>query len=212
LFFKHSISIYYLMVMEKQVHVKTVMVLLIQRDGIIMERLRKCTIMLLVMGLSLLQILDQGTKQSKGRNFSLEIYFLFFRSDRGNCFFFGQISTTTSMWQTVNLTNTIDPHLIDNHVVKFNLSAWIGGWSSQNDNAQVSVIFFDQTNQIIGSQTTIGPVLAADRGSQSSLLFRQANDYVPIGARSFTVIVLITCSVSPSNDGSIDNIGIYLYT
>ena len=118
---------------------------------------------------------------------------------------------TTSMWQTINLTNTIDPLLIDNHTVKFNLSAWLGGWSSQNDNAQVSVVFFDQTNYILSNATTIGPVLAAARGSQSSLLFRQANGLVPVGTRSLTVNVTLTCIISPSNDGNVDNIGIYLY-
>lgn len=115
------------------------------------------------------------------------------------------------MWQTVSLANTVNPLLIDNHTVKFNLSAWIGGWSTQNDNAAVSVVFNDQANQMIGSQTTIGTVLAADRGSQSSLLFRQATDFVPIGARSFTVIVNITCVIPPSNDGDVDDIGIYFY-
>ncbi|CAF1682960.1 unnamed protein product, partial [Adineta ricciae] len=48
-------------------------------------------------------------------------------SNRGNCYFFGQVSNVTSMWQTVNVTHTVDPVLIDNSVVKFNLSAWIGG-------------------------------------------------------------------------------------
>lgn len=115
------------------------------------------------------------------------------------------------MWQTVNITNTIDPLLIDNHMVQFNLSAWIGGWSSQDDNARVSVSFFDQTNQMVGNRTTIGPVLAADRGSQSSLLFRQATGFVPIGTRSFTVFVSLTRLNPTSNDGSVDNIGIYFY-
>lgn len=118
---------------------------------------------------------------------------------------------STTMWQTVNLTNTIDPLLIDNYTVHFNLSAWLGGWSSQNDNAQVSVSFADQTNHVIGTQTTIGPVLAAARGSQSSLLFRQANGLVPVGTRSLTVLVTITCITPTSNDGDVDNIGIYLY-
>ena len=115
------------------------------------------------------------------------------------------------MWQTVNLTKTVDPRLIDSHTIEFNLSAWIGGWSGQDDNARVSVTFFDQTNQIVGNQTTIGPVLAADRGSQSSLLFRQATDLVPVGARSCRVTVIITRVVSVSNDGDVDNIGMYFY-
>ena len=115
------------------------------------------------------------------------------------------------MWQVVNMTNIVDPFLIDNQTVRFNISAWIGGWRTQSDNAQVSVTFFDQTNQIVGNQTTIGPILPAARGSQSSLLFRQATGLVPIGARSVAVFVIITCVTMPSNDGSVDNIGLYFY-
>ncbi|UJR17945.1 hypothetical protein I4U23_004844 [Adineta vaga] len=123
-------------------------------------------------------------------------------SNRGNCYFYGQLSTVTSMWQTVNLTNTIDPLLIDTSAVKFNLSAWIGGWSYQNDNARVSKL---------GNTTTIGPVYAADRNSTSMLLFRQATGFVPVGTRSFTVLVTIMCTDPTSNDGDVDNIGIYFF-
>lgn len=115
------------------------------------------------------------------------------------------------MWQVVNLTSIVDSSLIDNQTVRFNISAWIGGWRTQSDNVRVSVTFFDQMNQIVGNQTTIGPVLPVDRGSQSSLLFRQATGLIPIGARSVTVFVLITCVALFSNDGAVDNIGLYIY-
>lgn len=167
-----------------------------------MDQLLRYRITIRLMELLRMQVPDRG--QQEELNFS-------FSTDRGNCYFFGQISTSTSMWQTVNLTNTIDSVLIDNHTVKFNRSAWIGGWCGQNDNAWVSVIFSDQINQIIGHRTTIGPILAADRGSHWSLLFRQATDLVPIGARSFMVFVTITVIRGPSNDGSVDNISIYFY-
>ncbi|CAF1053532.1 unnamed protein product [Adineta steineri] len=105
-------------------------------------------------------------------------------SDRGNCYFYGHISAVTSMWQYINMTNSIDPILIDNQRVYFNFSAWIGGYAFHNDNAQVSLAFIDQANQNINSNITLGPVSAGDRGSVTSLLFRQANGLVPIGARS----------------------------
>jgi hypothetical protein len=115
------------------------------------------------------------------------------------------------MWQTVNLTGVVDPLLIDNQTVMFSLSAWLGGWRDQDDNARVSINFFDQANLIVGSSTTIGPVLAADRSNITSLLFRQANGSVPVGARSFTVTVLITCVVPTDNDGIADDIACSLY-
>lgn len=121
------------------------------------------------------------------------------------------MSAVTSMWQTVNLTDRFDPMLIDNGTLWFNLSAWIGGYSSQNDNARVSVIFTNQANQMVGSRTTIGPVMAANRTSQSSLIPQQTNALVPIGARFATVLVTITRVDGSSNDGSIDDISIAFY-
>jgi hypothetical protein len=115
------------------------------------------------------------------------------------------------MWQTVNMTSSIDPNLIDNQTIWFNFSAWIGGYSGQNDNAQVSLTFIDQSNQKVGNLTTLGPVLDATRGSRTALLFRQANGFVPIGARSFIVIVTITRVYGASNDGDIDNIALLFY-
>ncbi|CAF4221725.1 unnamed protein product, partial [Adineta steineri] len=79
-------------------------------------------------------------------------------SNRGNCYFYGQISAVTSMWQYINMTNSMNPILIDNETVYYNFSAWIGGYSNQRDNAQVSLTFIDQANQKINSTITLGPV------------------------------------------------------
>jgi len=114
------------------------------------------------------------------------------------------------MWQTIDITNYIDPYLVDTQSIKFNLSAWIGGYSNQDDCATVSLYFADQFNQTIGSGVTIGPVFAVDRGSQSSLLFRQTQGFVPATTRFLTVIVTMTLYVG-GNDGSADNIALILY-
>jgi hypothetical protein len=100
---------------------------------------------------------------------------------------------------------------IDNHTVWFNLSAWIGGWSTQDDNARASLIFTNQTNQIVGNVTTIGPVMAAARGSISALVARQATGLVPVSARFMTILVSITCVTGGSNDGDIYNINVVLH-
>ena len=115
------------------------------------------------------------------------------------------------MWQTINLTNQVGPLLIDSQTVKFNLSAWIGGYATQDDNAVVSVTFADASMQVVGNTTSIGPVLAADRASISELLFRQASAFVPVGARSMTVLVTISRSLGTWNQGSVDNIAFILY-
>jgi hypothetical protein len=115
------------------------------------------------------------------------------------------------MWQTIDLTNDVDPLLIDTQTVKFNLSAWLGGMSDQNDNTVVSLVFTDQFNQTIGSGASIGPVLAADRGDVTALLFRQANGFVPTGTRFLTVIATMTLLFGGTNNAYVDDIGVYLY-
>ena len=132
-------------------------------------------------------------------------------SDRGNCYFTGQLSKETTMWQTIDLNNYIDSYLIDNQLVKYNLSAWLGGYQNQNDCALVSLFFQDQFNQTIGNGTQIGPVLAADRGNVNSLVFRQTNGLVPIGTRFFEILVTITLASGSYNNGNVDNIKVTLY-
>ncbi|UJR20152.1 hypothetical protein I4U23_023284 [Adineta vaga] len=110
------------------------------------------------------------------------------------------------MWQTGNITDFIDPAFIDNQTIWFGFSAWIGGYSDQNDKAEVSLMFFDQANQAISNTTTIEPVLAVDRNNTSSLLFRQANELVPVSTRSFKVLVTMTRTVFIYNNGDVDNI------
>ncbi|CAF5029557.1 unnamed protein product [Rotaria sp. Silwood1] len=129
----------------------------------------------------------------------------------GGCLFYGQISGYTSMWQTIDLTNYADPSLIDTGTVEFNLSAWLGGFINQNDRAGVSVTFLNQANQTTGSVTNIGPVTDTDRGSVTSFLFRQATGFVPVGARSATVLVYIIRAAGNVNDGYVDNVNIFMY-
>ena len=133
-------------------------------------------------------------------------------SDRGNCYFTGQYSTQTTMWQMIDLSSYIDSFLIDSQLVRFNLSAWLGGIDYQNDCALVSLFFQDQFNQTIGNGTQIGPVLAADRGNETSLLFRQTNGLIPIGAYTIIVVVRISFTTGNRNNGDIDNISVTLYS
>jgi hypothetical protein len=115
------------------------------------------------------------------------------------------------MWQIVDLSTVCNVLLFDNQTIRFNLSAWIGGWDFNDDNARVSLTFTNQANAILGNTTTLGPILAANRSNITSLLFRKAIGLVPSGARSFQVQAIITRASGVSNDGAIDNIAIVLY-
>lgn len=115
------------------------------------------------------------------------------------------------MWQTVNMTNEIGASLIDNQTVWFNFSAWIGGFGHQNDSAQASLIFIDQSNHQVGITVTMGPILATDRDNRSALLFQQSGGVVPIGARLFRVTVTMLRTDGINNNGCIDNIAVLFH-
>lgn len=115
------------------------------------------------------------------------------------------------MWQTNNLTSFADPVLIDSQTVKFNLSAWFGGYDTQDDSAAISVTFYNQTNQMVGNVTKIGPVSGAARNGSTGFLFQQATGFVPVGARSVMIMIVIVRFIGGINDGYVDNIGLYLY-
>jgi len=115
------------------------------------------------------------------------------------------------MWQTIDLTNYADPGFIDTQNIKFNLSAWIGGYDSQDDNAKVSLTFLNQLNQTISSGITIGPVLASERGNQIALLFRHTQGFVPAGTRFIKMTVTIVLVGGGVANGDVDNIVFILY-
>ncbi|CAF3797665.1 unnamed protein product [Rotaria sp. Silwood1] len=129
-------------------------------------------------------------------------------SDRGYCYFCGMSSAVTTMSQSIDLFPYVTDIVSGN--VSFNLSAWLGGWTNQDDSAQVSVDFLNYAYQIVGNRTTIGPVLATDRGFTTSLVFRQNSGIIPKNTRYMTVIVTLIWYTGGYNDGYIDNISVAL--
>lgn len=136
---------------------------------------------------------------------------IFDPSDRGQCYFNGQYSSSASMWQIIDLITLFNLTIIDRSIMNYNFSAWIGGWDSNDDHAQVLLTFYDQNNTLIGSQVMLGPVLASDRNARASLLYREAIGLVPASTRSVRVLVLFTRIEGQWNDGAIDNIAFIPY-
>ena len=93
--------------------------------------------------------------------------------------------------------------------LSYDLSAYLGGSQTQDDNAQVQIDFIDASSSTISSDT-IGPVLASDRGDTTSFLFRQSTGTVPTGTVSIRVTVTMTRVTPPYNDGYADNISLIL--
>ncbi|CAF3933908.1 unnamed protein product, partial [Rotaria magnacalcarata] len=78
-------------------------------------------------------------------------------------------------------------------------------------NGDGETCFIDQANQTIGSTSSIEPVLDADRGSLTALLFRQTTGLIPVGTRSVTVLANFIRYTGTYSNGYADNIGGCLY-
>lgn len=115
------------------------------------------------------------------------------------------------MWQTVNLTEYVDAILIDSSLIKFNLSAWMGGILNQDDSAEIVLTFFNGTNQFINNSTRFRPILAVNRGGITRLMPRVTSGEVPVKARSLTLLVSMTRYVGSWNNGDVDNIALHFY-
>ena len=85
------------------------------------------------------------------------------------------------------------------------LSAWLGGWSGQNDAIAIAAVYRSDAGESLG-RTTIGPVLAADRGGVTGFRQRSATDVVPARTRSIQVVVTATRTEGTYNDGYADNL------
>ena len=82
-----------------------------------------------------------------------------------------------------------DAATIDSGTMTYNLSGWLGGYSSQDDNATLSATFEDASGKVLGV-ATIGPVLAGDRDDETELLYRNAQGlaYPSVYARRVVVL------------------------
>ena len=133
-------------------------------------------------------------------------------SNAGDCFFVGHYGVTTSMWQTIDLSDKISFELIDTQTVRYNLSGWLGGVSAEDDYVVVSLTFLNSNGQIaMGNYTSIGLILASDRGSSTKLMPQIALGTIPAGTRSMLVCVTINRNAGNVNDGYLDNLALSAY-
>ena len=115
------------------------------------------------------------------------------------------------MWQTLNLTDPLIARLVAEQVLYFKLSSWLGGLREQDDNAQVTLSFFDNQNRSVGQNSTLGPVYAKDRNLVSLAVYREVSGTLPNDARSLRVLVILTRTSETKNDGAVDNLSLTFY-
>ncbi|HEX4701138.1 MAG TPA: alkaline phosphatase family protein, partial [Pseudonocardiaceae bacterium] len=110
--------------------------------------------------------------------------------------------------QTVDVSSAATA--IDGGGVTFDLSAWLGGWTSYAGTVQVSVDFRDSAANQLGSPVAMPTVTAADRHDQTGFLARATTGSVPAGARS--VVVRMTFANTSGESGYADNLSLTLTT
>ena len=128
-------------------------------------------------------------------------------TNRGANFFGGGFGSPSVGEQIVGIADLAGT--IDTGRATYDLSAYLGGYASQDDNAVLPLTFVDASSTALGS-ASIGPVTVADRASLTGLSFREASGAVPQGTRSVVVDLRLTRVEGSSNDGYADNLSLVL--
>ena len=128
-------------------------------------------------------------------------------TNRGyNLFIGGYKDDVSTLTQTIDVSASAAA--LDTGVVTVTLSGYLGGYSSQNDNAVLSATFQNAGGQALGAAVTIGPVMAADRSDTTELLLRSQQATVPVGTRKILVVLTLTKTDGYANDGYADNLSL----
>jgi len=100
--------------------------------------------------------------------------------------------------------------VIDAGRASYALSAYLGGFSGQNDGAVLTVTFRPAEGGAPLGSASLGPVTQAERGGETGLLPRTSQGTVPPGTRTLDVLLQMTRSEGAYNDGYADNLSFVL--
>jgi hypothetical protein len=129
-------------------------------------------------------------------------------ADRGANFFAGgPNNASSSAMQVISLLP--EASVINAGGATFSLSAYLGGYDGQDDNATLTATFLGAGNSVL-STAQIGPVLSADRNGVTEVLFRSLNGLVPVGAQSVNLTLQMTRLQGSYNDGYADDLSLVL--
>ncbi|MEZ0089110.1 alkaline phosphatase family protein [Streptacidiphilus sp. EB129] len=126
----------------------------------------------------------------------------------GKAFFAPGNQGDGAMEQTVDVSSAASA--IDGGGISYNLSGWLGGWTTYAGYAQVSLKFQDASGKQVGTTANLPTVSASDRSNATSFLARSATGAVPAGTRSIQVEVQFLQSSGES--GYLDNLSLTLNT
>ena len=96
--------------------------------------------------------------------------------------------------------------LVDQGILYADMSAWLGGFASQNDRTIYNVQWKDGNLDVIGVRDELLAVTNVDRGNVTSMLYREDTFPVPIGTRMATVELQFLRAAGDDNDATADNV------
>ncbi|MFC0544084.1 alkaline phosphatase family protein [Kutzneria chonburiensis] len=110
--------------------------------------------------------------------------------------------------QTVDVSSAAAA--IDGGGVTYDLSGWLGGWTTYAGYAGVSAQFLDGSAHQLGTTAQLPTVSESDRGGTTEFLARDVTGAVPAGTRS--VLVQVRFVNSSGESGYADNLSLTLST
>ena len=126
----------------------------------------------------------------------------------GNAFFAGGNTDLSTATQTCSVPSSWRKS-VKRGKVKAVLSADLGGYASQGDQATVTATFLDKKGHKVKS-FKVGPVTTADRSEQTTLLLRTATRSIPTATWKIKVVITSTRVDGTYNDGYADNVSLVL--
>jgi hypothetical protein len=122
-----------------------------------------------------------------------------FVGDSGNAF--------AAAYQSVDVSNLSGQ--INSGAVSYSLTGWLGGWTSQTDNAVLYVQFQDVGALDLGT-AQLGPLTPADRNNTTGLFFQSTGGALPAGTTSVLFSLSMERLSGGDNDGYADNLAFSL--
>ncbi|MEH2279691.1 MAG: PEP-CTERM sorting domain-containing protein [Nostoc sp.] len=127
-------------------------------------------------------------------------------SDRGlNLFFGGADRASSSASQLIDISDLAST--IDAGQGRFDLSGWLGGYSTDEDSASLNITFLDQANQSLGTANITSPTVT-QRNNTTGLFLRSTDGSVPVGTRQINVQLNANYARGRVNDAYADNLSL----
>jgi hypothetical protein len=128
--------------------------------------------------------------------------------DRLNQFFAGGSGALSSASQDIDVSGNASD--INPGKVTCDLSAWLGGFFTDADNATLTLTFFNGANNL--GSSVLGPVTAVQRGNQTGLLLRSVSALpVPPNTTRLHLVLTMTRANGAFNDAYADSLALVLH-